>query len=292
MSISVVEHNSVVEPNVGAQDRARSLSTIPSDSTTSYSIRQRLASHYHAFWFRLSQGLAWSRGTYRERSSGQLEKLSGIVRERIERLQQCFGVRFEEYARPLTALKQYDYLEILEQAWSGLRLPRSRGGVVQDIGSSNFWYAPVLHTFFRPTELLGIEIEGHRIYMNGYSRLDYAQGYIRHLPNAQFIVGDYACYERPADIVTAWYPFVTPDPVLAWRLPLSVFAPHALFSRIARNLQPHGRFVMINQGREEATLAASLCKKVGLARQGFCEITTPLRPRRPPVLSVWGHSQR
>ena len=283
---------SVIEQNVGKQDRARALSTIPPDRPTSYSVRQRLASRYHAVWYRLGQGLAWSRGTYCERASGQLEKLSGIVRERIERLQQRFGVRFEEHARPLTALKQYDYLDILEQAWSGMRLPRSRGGVVQDIGSSNFWYAPVLHCFFRPTELLGIEVEGYRIYLNGYSRLDYAQGYIQHLPNTHFIVGDYACYERSADVVTAWYPFVTPDPVLAWRMPLSVFAPHALFTRIARNLQPHGRFVMVNQGRKEATIAASICKKVGLARQGSCEIGTPLRPRRSPVLSVWGHAQR
>ena len=292
MSISVVEHNPVIEQPGGVQDPARSLSTISPESAAPYSIRQQLTSHYHAFWLRLGQGLAWSRGIYHERSSGQLDQLSGVVRERIERLQQCFGVRFEESARQPTALKQYDYLDILEQAWSEMRLPHSRGGVVQDIGSSNFWYAPVLHTFFRPAELLGIEVEGHRIYLNGYSRHDYAQGYIHALPNTQFIVGDYACYERPADIVTAWYPFVTPDPVLAWRLPLSLFTPHALFSRIARNLQPHGRFVMINQGRNEATIAASFCRTVGLVRQGSCEVTSPLRPRRPPVLSVWGHAQR
>jgi hypothetical protein len=144
-----------------------------------------------------------------------LDELSGVVRQRIEQLQRHFEVRFEQHVRQLTSLKQYDYLDILEQAWSALKLPRSRGGVVQDIGSSNFCYAPVLHAFFRPTELLGIEVEGYRIYINGYSRLDYAQGYIQHLPNTQFIVGDYACYERLADIVTLWYPFVTPNPILA-----------------------------------------------------------------------------
>jgi hypothetical protein len=132
----------------------------------------------------------------------------------------------------------------------------------------------------------------HWIYIIGYSRLDYAQGYIQHLPNAQFIVKDYVCYERPADIVTAWYPFVTPDPVLAWRMPLSMLAPHTLFARVARNLQPHGRFVMINQGRDEATIAASVCKEIGLFRHGSCEIKTPLRPRLAPVLSVWEHPRR
>lgn len=289
MPLPIVEEHAEVEPRLGVH--TRSLSTIPPDSTTTYSVRQRLVSYYHAFWFRLGQGLAWSRGTYREHSSGELDQLSGVVRERIERLQQQFGLRFEKYAGQLTALKQYDYLDILEQAWSALRLPRSRGGVVQDIGSSNFWYAPVLHAFFRPTELLGIEVEGYRLYVNGYSRLDYARGYIQHLPNTQFVVENYIFFERPADIVTAWYPFVTPDPVLAWRMPLSVFAPQALFSRIARNLLPHGRFVMINQGRKEASIAAALCHEVGLIRQGCCEVTTPLRLRHPPVLTVWGHSR-
>lgn len=282
----------LVEQHLDLHDAAPSAATDRPDHTPPYSIRQLLVSHYHSFWFCLGQKLAWSRGTYRERPSQQLDELSGVVRERVERLQRHFNVRFEEHARQLTALKQYDYLDILEQAWSALKLPRSRGGVVQDIGSSNFWYAPVLHTFFRPTELLGIEVEGYRIYINGYSRLDYAQGYIQHLPNTQFIVGDYVRFERPADIVTLWYPFVTPSPVLAWRLPLSLFGPHALFSRIARNLQLHGRLVMINQGRKEASIAASLCRKVDLVQHGSCELRTPLRPRHPPVLSVWGHSSR
>jgi len=286
MPTSVVEHETAI------RDGLPCFPMNSFDITPSYSIRQLLVSRYHAFWYGLGERLAWSRGTYRERSSGQLDQLSGIVRERIERLQQHYDVRFEEQARQQTALKQYDYLDILEQAWSALRLPRSRGGVVQDIGSSNFWYAPVLHAFFRPTELLGIEVEGRRIYINGYSRLDYARGYIQRLPNTQFIVEDYVRYERPADIVTAWYPFVTPDSVLAWRMPLSMLAPHTLFARVARNLQPHSRFVMINQGRDEATIAASVCKEIGLIRQGSCEIKTPLRPRLPPVFSVWGNSLR
>ena len=46
MSISVVEHNAVVEQPVSAQDQVRSLSTMASESATSYSIRQRLASHF------------------------------------------------------------------------------------------------------------------------------------------------------------------------------------------------------------------------------------------------------
>ncbi|MEK6785008.1 MAG: hypothetical protein AABY61_05970 [Nitrospirota bacterium] len=278
---------SVVEQNVGVQDHAPSILLNSHDTPPSYSIRQLLASRYHAFWYHLGERFAWSRGAYRERPVRRLSQLSGIQQARIASLQRRFRVGFERQAEQSTALKQYDYLEVLERTWSALGLPYSVGGAVQDMGSSNFWYAAALHAFFQPSELVGVEVEGHRIYTNGYSRLDYAHGYIQNLPNTQFIVGDYAGYDHPADVVTAWYPFVTPGPVLAWRMPLSVLTPHALFSRVARNLTPHGLFVMVNQGRDEAAIAAAWCEKVGLVRYGSYEVRTLLRSRRPAVVSCW-----
>lgn len=252
------------------------------------SLQQRVRSHYHAFWYHLGERLAWSRGIYRERPAQKLHDLSGVQYKRIASLQRRFRVRFEQRATQTTALRQYDYLDLLNQGWSALRLPTSTGGTVQDIGSSNFWYAPVLHTFFRPAKLIGVEVEGHRIYINRYSRHDYAQGYIQDLPNTEFHIQDYRRYSSPADIITAWYPFVTPAPVLAWRLPLSLFSPQVLFSQVVHNLQPHGLFLMVNQGRDEASVAASWCSKVGMVPCGSCELRARLRPRLPaPTLSCW-----
>lgn len=95
-------------------------------------------SDYHACWYRLGKRLAWSRGIYRERPAEQLRKLSGIQQEWISSLRRRFPVRFEQRAEEVTALKQYDYLDILDQAWSAWQLPRSTSGVLQDIGASNF----------------------------------------------------------------------------------------------------------------------------------------------------------
>ncbi len=271
-------------------DCTLSLPAIDPDAPPHYSFQQRVRSGYHGFWYHLGERVAWSRGIYRERPTGRLQGLTGIQQERIAALRRQFHIRFEQRAEQLTALKQYDYLDSLDQAWSAMRLPHSVGGIVHDLGSSNFWYASVLDAFLRPTELLGVEVEGHRIYTNGYSRLDYAHGYIQDLPNAQFIVGDYAGYDHPADVVTAWYPFVTPDPELAWRMPLSVLAPHTLFSRVAHNLTPHGLSVMVNQGQDEAAIAAAWCEKVGLVQYGSCEVRTLLRSRRPAVVSCWTSS--
>ncbi len=185
-------------------------------------------------------------------------------------------------------MRNYDYLDIIEQAWSAWRQPRPVGGIVHDVGSSNFWYARALHAFFRPLELIGIEIEGHRTYRNGYSRIDYARGYVEDLPNTRFLTMDYRLIDQLADVVTAWYPFVTPDPVLAWRLPLSFLAPEALFRRVAHNLKPDGILVMINQGIEEMKTAAVVCSRTGLEFQTLCEVRSTLRSRRtPPVVSWW-----
>ncbi len=264
---------------------APSLAAVPP-----YSLRQRICSGYYAFWYQPGERLTWSRGIYRESPAGRLQHLSGIQQARIAPLQQRFNVQFERHVGQSTASKQYDYLDVLERTWSTCDLPRSVGRVVHDIGSSNFWYASVLHAFFRPSELIGIEVEGHRLYCNGYSRLDYARGYIQDLLNTQFEIGNYLHYQHQADIVTAWYPFVTPAPVLAWRLPLSVLAPDAIFARVARNLRLNGLFVMVNQGHEEAAIAARYSRQAGLTLVQSYELNSPLRPRIPPIISVWKHS--
>ncbi|MBH0196983.1 MAG: hypothetical protein HP494_15675 [Nitrospira sp.] len=253
-----------------------------------YSLSQRLRSSYHTVWYRISEQLKWSHRVYHELPAGHLPDTSGSLLARIQVLQRRFDIRFEQQCSSLTALKNYDYLDILDQAWMAWGKPRPLGGVMHDIGSSNFWYARAIHAFFTPVDLTGVEVDGHRIYSNSYSRWDYAQGYIAALPQTAFYVGDYTHYDNPADTIMAWYPFVTPEPVLAWRMPLHVLAPQALFARVARNLNSAGLFVMINQGPDEAKLAADLCRRTGLQFESSFEVQHTLRRRRtPPVVSWW-----
>ena len=280
----------IAEVDCPAQDQEQALPLMVA-SPPGYSLLQRLRSGYHAFWYWLGEGLEWSRGLYQERPVGQLIQLSGSQQARIASLRRQFDVRFEQHCAAQTTLKSYDYLDILDQAWTAWGKPRPVGGVVHDVGASNFWYARALHAFFLPSALTGVEVEGHRIYYNGYSRHDYAQGYVRDLPQTSFVVADYAQFEQPADTIVAWYPFVTPAPVLAWRMPLTFFAPRALFARIARNLNPSGVFVMVNQGPEEADTAAEHCRQAGLQFESSCELRATLRRRRvPPVVSWWRRS--
>src|ERR1700689_2915036 len=109
------------------------------------------------------------------------------------------------------------------------RRVNGRGGASFAIsGAPASWYAAALHAFFRPDRMVGVEVEGHRLFRDGHTRIDYAAGYLSHLPNARFVVGDYPAYRKPADIITCWFPFLTPTAILAWRLPLSLLAPQRL----------------------------------------------------------------
>lgn len=253
-----------------------------------YSIHQRLRSGYHAVRYRLSNGLRWSLGEHCELPADHLLDLTMEQRSRVAVLQRRYGMKFEAYLNADTALRNYDYLDLLDQAWTDWNLSRPSHGIVCDVGSANFWYARAIQAFFRPKQLIGVEVDGYRLYRNGHSRWDYARGYLRGLPNATFQVEDYVRVRQRADVITAWFPFITPGPLLAWRLPLSMYAPESLIRSIMANLHVNGVFVMVNHNQAEADIAAALCRAVGLDNAGSTRIKRSLRSRLvSPVISCW-----
>ena len=200
-----------------------------------------------------------------------------------------YQVQFELGMSAATSRNNYEYLDILDRGWSGAGLAPPVGAVLCDVGSASFWYAASLQAFFRPQRLVGVEVEGHRLFRDGRTRIDYAAGYLARLPNAQFVVADYSRYAEPADLITSWFPFLTPAAILAWRLPLSLLAPERLFRRIQHNLSPGGLFFMVNHGSAEAALAERLCVAAGLQPAGRYLDPGLLSGHRmaPPVLSWW-----
>ena len=221
--------------------------------------------------------------------------MPGLDFEQVQRIASLSGryqVKFESSLNAMTARNNYEYLDILDRAWEALGLARPGGGIVCDIGCASFWYAAAQWAFFAPSELVGVEIEGHRRFKDGRSRIDYASGYVAALPNARFAVADYVSCDLPADVITAWFPFVSPAAVLAWRLPLSILAPERLFARIYHNLSPGGMLVMVNHGLEESSRAQELCSAAELRPLGAFGAPGLLSDHRssPAVLSCWGRA--
>jgi SAM-dependent methyltransferase len=256
------------------------------------SLFQRLRSFRHGFWYGVSERLRWSRGAYRETPAIELPGVAPEVGERIAALQCRYQMRFELQLSAASSLKNYEYLDILDRGWQAAAIAAPAGGSLCDVGCANFWYAASLQAFFRPTSLLGVDVEGHRLYRDGRTRVDYAAGYLAQLPHARFLVADYARLQEPADLITAWFPFLTPAAILAWRLPLSLLTPQALFARISRNLRPAGQFVMVNHGLREAAIAENWCIAAGLRRRFRSAEQGVLSRYRaePPVLSCWSRA--
>ncbi len=199
-------------------------------------------------------------------------------------------MRFEAELAERTSLNNYEYLDVLDRAWSiaGGRRPE-RMDLLCDVGCASFWYAAALEAFFRPRALVGVDVEGYRLFKDGRSRSDYAAGYVGQRANARFVVADYLDYREPADLISAWFPFVTPGALLAWRLPLGLLRPERLMRRIRENLRPGGMFLMVNHGDREADIAAPLCVAAELRLAWRVTASPILGQGRPvdPVVSCW-----
>jgi SAM-dependent methyltransferase len=257
-----------------------------------YSLVQRLRSLRHGFWYGISERIRWSRGEYEETPARDLCTLEREQGERIAALVTRYQVQFEQRMSAATSTNNYEYLDILDRGWTATGMHRRAGGVLCDIGCASFWYAAALQSFFRPDRLMGVEVEGHRLFRDGRTRIDYAKGYLARLPNAQFVVADYLGFAEPADVITSWFPFLTPAAILAWRLPLALLAPDRLFQRIQHNLRPGGLFFMVNHGLQEAELAVNLCTAAGLKLAARWAQPGALSRHRlsPPIVSWWERS--
>lgn len=256
-----------------------------------YSWLQRLNSLRHGFWYGVSERLRWSRGAFEETPARELCAVNPEQAERIAALRDRYQVQFELQMNAGTSVRNYEYLDLLDRGWAAAGLQRPAAGSLCDIGCASFWYAAALQAFFSPQRMVGVDVEGHRLFRDGHTRIDYAAGYMSRLPNARFVVADYADYREPADVITAWFPFLTPAAILAWRLPLSLLAPARLFQRIQHNLRPQGLFFMVNHGLAEADLADEYCVAAELRRVARWTEPGVLSGHRlsPPVLSWWLH---
>lgn len=236
----------------------------------------------------LGNRLRWQRGGYRESPALQLDGVDPRQRGIIQSLQQKYGVAFEERFNRKNALENYLYLDLLDRFREKAASHWPVGGDVLDVGCKNFYYAPVLHAVFKPSQLNGIELEGYRLYPNLYSRYDYASYYISELPDTRFIVADLRRHESRADLITCFYPFVFEDTHTSWRLPASQFDPAGFFDALLRNLKPAGRLLIVNQGIDEAEATRGLCQHRAMTQLSEMVVSDPLLPRAaPPIATLW-----
>lgn len=145
---------------------------------------------------------------------------------------------------------------------------------ILDIGSKNFSYAHALHNFFsyyknsqskRKIILDGIEIDAYRIMADLHSRYDYAQYYIKDLPNTNYLIKDFLKFnEHKYDYITWFLPFLTEKPLLKWGIPLKFLQPEKMMQHAYNFLNPQGIILVVNQLETEKNVQLEIINKLGL----------------------------
>lgn len=113
-----------------------------------YSLLQRLRSLRHGFWYGVSERTHWSRGAFEETPARELCSVDREQGERIAALSSRYQEQFELRLSAATSTRN----------------------------CASFWYADALQTFFRPDSIVGVEVEGHRLFRDGRAGIDYARG--------------------------------------------------------------------------------------------------------------------
>jgi SAM-dependent methyltransferase len=217
-------------------------------------------------WFRPQ----WEQA--REAEAWQAERL---------RLLSTYGLmgRFQQLT-PLRQCETLCTLLALEALW-----PEPSFGLHThwlDVGCKNLAYIEALVAFWRHHQphpqatltLLGVELDAYRRYQDGYCRCDYAEHYVAKAQQAwpgltaRYQAGSVEGVEASFEVVTWFLPFVVPDPLLAWGLPVTAFQPELLLNHVLQRLAPGGCLLLSHLNLEEADVQRVLFQQVG-ARKAF-----------------------
>jgi len=157
------------------------------------------------------------------------------------------------------SFSQLDYrlllyrVELMEKALEDKRLIKDVYAI--DVGSTNFYYAAALHQFYQKHsnlhQLEGIEVDAYRVYDTFHSRIDYAKAYMKGLKCVGYLPMDFLDYEKKANVITMFLPFVFEEPLLIWGLPISKYQPLAYMKHAYDCLEKGGVWIITNQGKEE-----------------------------------------
>ncbi len=194
------------------------------------------------------------------------------------------------------------YLELLESALRRARATLPPVIRAADIGPSQWFYVQALYTLLkwwrpvaerpvaerpvagqpagngegpvvdgRAVTLSGFEADAYRVYLDLYSRYDYAQAHIRDLPDVHYLPRRFERQPAAFDFVTLLFPFVFLEDHLKWGLPEPLFAPEQLLAEVWASLAPGGWLIIVNQGEAEHEVQRAMLKVAGIQpAAAFC----------------------
>ncbi|MGB0591317.1 MAG: hypothetical protein ACPGU1_16695 [Myxococcota bacterium] len=211
-------------------------------------------------WF-LKRCLRWSAPVVR-RPIGEiapfLERLSEAELRRYHALTEVYDLsRFAETCTVTELFQSIDRLDLLDQH-VGATPP---GGL--DVGALNWTYLPAL-TAFKPGPWLGIELDGFQRYVSMDTRGAQARHRASQFPGATYRVQDVHMVEGQWGLVTWFFPYVTPGPLISAGLPDRFFDPVAMLKHVWSLVAPGGTLFVMNVDLNEDGYQRELFDRAGI----------------------------
>lgn len=201
------------------------------------------------FW-KLRSALGFRRAGYKEAGDPTLPL--SAEEQRIERR---YGMIFlKPRLFPEIYRKNLATLWIMEKTIPVDLLPQGEFAVLEP-GCQDFSRLPAIRAFCkrhsRTPTIMGLELDPYPVMADFHSRADRAEYYLS-LPGGQkfddFLSGDFFQLNRAADLLLSFYPFVSPDPALAWGIPAEFGDGKKWAEAYVRNLHPGGLALVVHQG--------------------------------------------
>jgi hypothetical protein len=180
---------------------------------------------------------------------------------------------FRHHCQEIRYIDTLNHLQFLELYFRQQSLPEKENTPLRwlDVGAKNWLYVKAIDAFLtkalssqtaeRGHEIVGIEIDPNRLYVDGHTRKGHALSYIQNTPHINYIAGDAMQHHERYDVISSFLPFIVPEPCLNWGLPLNKLQPQAMLSHLTDLLNPNGVLLIMNQDDDEDAVQAELLEK-------------------------------
>lgn len=175
---------------------------------------------------------------------------------------------FRQICQRIRYIDTLNHLQFLELYFKEHDLPDTGETPLRwlDVGAKNWLYVKAIDAFLthkihppeRGHEVVGIEIDPNRLYVDGHTRQGHALSYIQHDPHITYLTGDAMKHHERYDVMSSFLPFIVPEPCLNWGLPLNKLKPQAMLSHLTDCLNPNGVLLIMNQDHDEDAVQAEL----------------------------------
>ena len=189
------------------------------------------------------------------------ERLNSEEKARLAALSERYDLStLAEVCTITEAYQSLDRLDLLDQYVKAT----PPGGL--DVGALNWTYLTALVTF-KPGPWEGVELDAFQRYISFDTRGAQARHRAKRYPDATYTVGNIMEHRGAWGLVTWFFPYVTPGPLVSAGLPDRFFDPQEMLTHVWSLVAPGGSLFVMNVDANENAHQRALFQRSGIDAQ-------------------------